>query len=119
MSDIQAVLDQIKSYPGKAGALLATADGLLMACAGALHGDMAAAAAAGLVLAGKEALAALAGQPSWGEQLIWSGDQVWYQTQLCHTHVLLLVSDDPSQAGTLRWSGRRMAGQLEAALRDL
>lgn len=118
MSDIQAVLDQINSYPGKAGALLATADGLLMACAGALHGDMAAATAAELVLAGKEALAALAGQP-WGEQMIWSSDQVWYQTHLSDTHVLLLVSDDPGQAGALRWSGRRMAGQLEAALREL
>lgn len=115
MSDIQDVLDQITQCPGQAGVLLATADGLPMASAGHLHGDAAAAAAASLALTGRDTLAALGARP-WAEQLIWSDDQVWYQTRLRGTHLLLLVCDDPGHAGALRWTGRRMAQQLEPAL---
>ncbi|MGS5089957.1 roadblock/LC7 domain-containing protein [Hydrogenophaga sp. A37] len=118
MPDIQDILDQITECPGSAGAVLATADGLLMASAGALHGDVAAAAAASLTQAGQEALAAL-GQRPWVEQLIWSDTQVWYLTQLHGTHVLLLVCDDHSHAGALRWTARRMALQLEPTLLQL
>ncbi|OGB16194.1 MAG: hypothetical protein A2W72_04310 [Burkholderiales bacterium RIFCSPLOWO2_12_67_14] len=112
MPDIQDILDQITECPGNAGAVLATADGLLMASSGALHGDVAAATAASLVLAGKEALSALGKRP-WVEQLI------WYQTQLHGTHVLLLVCDDHGHAGALRWTARRMVQQLEPSLLQL
>ena len=115
MSDIQHVLDQITQCPGHIGGVLATADGLLMASAGSLHGDVAAAAAASLALAGRDTLAVLGARP-WAEQLIWSDDQVWYQTRLGGTHLLLLVCDDPAHAGALRWTGRHMAQQLEQAL---
>lgn len=118
MPDIQDILDQITECPGKAGAVLATADGLLMASSGTLHGDVAAAVAASMALGGKEALAALGGRP-WVEQLIWSDTQVWYQTQLHGTHVLLLVCDDHSHAGALRWTARRMAQQLGPTLLQL
>ena len=118
MPDIQDILDQITECPGNAGAVLATADGLLMASSGALHGDVAAATAASLVLAGKEALSALGRRP-WVEQLIWSDTQVWYQTQLHGTHVLLLVCDDHGHAGALRWTARRMVQQLEPSLHQL
>nr|WP_296018043.1 roadblock/LC7 domain-containing protein [uncultured Acidovorax sp.] len=115
MSDIQDVLDQITQCPCQAGALLATADGLTMASAGNLHGDAAAAATASLALAGRDALTALGAGP-WAEQLIWSDNQVWYQTRLHGTHLLLLVCNDPGHAGALRWTGRLMAQQLELAL---
>lgn len=115
MSDIQDVLDEITQCPCEAGALLATADGLLMASAGNLQGDAAAAAAAHLALAGRDTLAALGARP-WVEQLVWSDDQVWYQTRLPGTHLLLLVCNDPGHAGGLRWTGRHMAQQLERAL---
>ena len=118
MPDIQDVLDEITQCPCQAGALLATADGLLMASAGSLQGDAAAAAAAHLALAGQDTLAAL-GARAWAEQLIWSHDQVWYQTRLRGTHLLLLVCDDPGHAGALRWTGRHMAQQLELALQLL
>lgn len=118
MPEIQEILEQINECPGNAGAVLATADGLLMACSGSLHGDVAAAVVAGLAMTGREALAALGNRP-WVEQLIWSDTQVWYQTQLHGTHVLLLVSDDHGHAGTLRWTAGRMAQQLKPALLQL
>lgn len=116
MPDIQDVLDEITQCPCQAGALLATADGLLMASAGSLQGEAAAAAAAHLALASRDTLAALGARP-WAEQLIWSDDQVWYQTRLRNTtHLLLLACEDPGHAGALRWTGRHMAQQLELAL---
>lgn len=118
MPDIQDVLDEISECPGKTGVVLATADGLLMASAGTLHGDVAAAVAASVASAGEEALATLGGRP-WVEQLIWSDTQVWYQTQLNGTHVLLLVCDDHSHAGLLRWTAQRMAQQLRSTLLQL
>lgn len=118
MSDVQAILDQISAYPGRVGVVLATDDGLIMASSGALQGDVAAAVAASLALAGQEALAAL-GEHPWVEQLIWSDTRVWYQTQLHSTHVLLLVAENHCQAGALRWTARQLAKQLEQALLHL
>lgn len=118
LSKITAALARIAQCPDFYGAVLATADGLVLASAGGLQGDAAAACAAGLAIDSSASLATIhAAVPE--ELLIWAGDQVWYQTRLPSTHLLLASARLQAHAGALRLAVLREVEELQNALTQL
>lgn len=115
---IEQALARLAGCPGFDGVVLATADGLVLACAGSLNGDAAAACAATLSVDMRKALETV-DRPGPVEMMLWSGQQVWYQAELPSSQLLLAVSRDPAHAGALRLAVRREFEPLSLALGTL
>lgn len=115
---IEAALNRMDECPGFAGAVLATADGLVLATHGSLQGDAVAACAASLALDSKASLATI-GHSAPTELMVWTDTQVWYQTRMPSTHLVLAVSSDHGHAGALRLAVRRELTELRDALTSL
>ena len=118
LSKITAALARVAQCPDFYGAVLATADGLVLSSAGELQGDAAAACAASVVIDSSASLATIhAAVPE--ELLIWAGDLVWYQTRLPSTHLLLASARLQAHAGALRLAVLREVEELQTALNQL
>lgn len=115
---IEQAFARIAQCPGFSGAVLATADGLVLTSKGTLQGDMAAACAASLSLGVGSTLATL-GEDSAKEIMLWNSSQVWYQTRLSTSHLLLAASGDAAHSGALRLLVSSEIADLEMALQGL
>lgn len=115
---IEAALKRMAESPGFEGAVLATADGLVLATHGRLQGDAVAACAASLALDSKASLSTI-GENAPTELMVWNDTQVWYQTRMPSTHLVLAVSSDHNHAGALRLAVRRELAELRDALTRL
>lgn len=119
LRDIEQALARMGECPGFAGVVIASADGLVLACSGDLVGDAAAACAASLALDSSSALSSVGGKKA-KELMVWADDQVWFQTCLpTTTHLLLAASNDPLHSGALRVTVHRELTALAAALSKL
>ena len=112
---IETALSRMAECPGFAGAVLATADGLVLATHGSLQGDAVAACAASLAIESRASLASI-GENAPTELMVWTDAQVWYQTRMPSTHLVLAVSSDHGHAGALRLAVRRELAELRDAL---
>lgn len=112
---IEQALARLAQCPGFDGVVLATADGLVLACRGSLNGDAAAACAASLSIEVRNALRT-ADQPETRELMLWGEDRILYQAVLPSSQLVLAVSRDPVHAGALRLAVRSEMPQLQAAM---
>lgn len=100
------------------GAVLATAEGLVLAARGSLAGDVPAATATHLADLLERDLSVLLGA-SCHEALFWSGDGLWGVARLPSRHVVLAHGKAPCAAGTLRLALGRLKRDLGPALAEL
>lgn len=112
---IEQALVRLAQCPGFDGAVLATADGLVLACKGSFNGDTAAACAASLSIEVRNALKT-ADQPETREIMLWGEDRVLYQAVLPSSQLVLAVSRDPVHAGALRLAVRSEIPELQSAM---
>lgn len=115
---IEQAFARIAECPGFCGAVLATSDGLVLACTGTLQGDVAAACAASLSLDVRSALETMR-QREAQEIMLWSDDRVWYEICLSTSHLLLAVSLEHKHSGALRLAIRSELDVLQVALLHL
>ena len=115
---IELALARMIGCPDLEGVVVATSDGLVLACAGSLNGDAAAACAAALCVGTSRALETLE-QSGAHETVLWNDQKVWYQTIFPSSHLLLAVSRNPANAGALRLAVRKEFDLLRFALDHL
>ena len=118
LTAIEQAFARIAECPGFCGAVLATSDGLVLACTGTLQGDVSAACAASLSLDVRSALETMR-QREAQEIMLWSDDRVWYEICLSTSHLLLAVSLEHKHSGALRLAIRSELDVLQVALLHL
>jgi hypothetical protein len=118
MRVIEKSLDYCGTCPGFYGAVLSTADGLVLASTGNLIGDEPAACAGSLNINTNASLNMLCTEPL-TELLAWTSSKVWYLKIISGTHTLLVASTETSQPEQLRNTVTKVVEKLSIALRLL
>ena len=103
---------------GIRGTVIATSDGFVLAAAGVLENETAAATAVHVTQVVEQHLGLL--QPSpYREQIIWTDNALWYICGLAGTNVMMVLADAHCTAGMLRMVCRNIGDALNHALAGL
>lgn len=118
-SAMQKILAQLESAcPDFVGAVVATRDGLVLACVGEHQGDTPAACAASMSVHLRDDLQHLGsfGDVSLREALLFGHRALWYLHQFNSGHVLLVQSGPSTHVGGVRLAGQTIAARLRRLL---
>lgn len=115
---IKKTLNQCAQCVGFYGAVLSSADGLILASSGHFSGDEAAAAAAGLMVESSKALSMIT-ETTTQEVLLWSDHKLFNLRRLRGDNILMICSDDLEGLEHIRLVAERAADSLDIALNML